>query len=110
MPLGIDVIVVAPGAVVTAIWDKAEAIDVSRYDNTLYAGALRNLQRVAVEDGRKGLSEEALGKAIHRALTVAKPKARYVVTRDKLQYLIGANLPKRTLDRLIANRLGLNPP
>ena len=110
LPLGIDVIVVAPGAVVTAIWDKAEAIDVSRYDNTLYASALRNLQKVAVEDGRKGLSEEALGKAIHRALTVAKPKARYVVTRDKLQYLIGANLPKRTLDRLIANRLGLNPP
>jgi len=110
LPTGIDVIVVAPGAVVTAIWDKAESVDVSRYDNTPYAAALRNLKQTAIEDGRKGLSEQDLGKAIHRALTVARPKARYVVTRDKLQYLIGSNLPKRTLDRLLANRLGLNPP
>lgn len=107
--IGIDVIVVAPGAVVTAIWDKAAAVDVSRYDNTPYARALRNLKQAAIDDGRKGLSEEALGRVIHRALTIAKPKARYVVTRDKLQYLIGSNLPKRTLDRLIANRLGLKP-
>jgi len=110
LPTGIDVIVVAPGAVVTAIWDKADAVDVSRYDNTPYAQALRNLKKAAIEDGRKGLSEEDLGNAIHRALTVARPKARYVVTRDKMQYLIGSNLPKRTLDRLIANRLGLMRP
>ena len=110
LPMKIDVIVVAPGAVVTAIWDKADAVDVTRYDNTPYADALRNLKKTAVEDGRKGLSEEALGEAIYRALTAARPKARYVVTRDKLQYLIGSHLPKRTLDRFIANRLGLNPP
>jgi NAD(P)-dependent dehydrogenase (short-subunit alcohol dehydrogenase family) len=110
MPSGIDVIVVAPGAVVTAIWDKAEELDVSRYDNTPYASALRNLKQAAVEDGRKGLSEEALGGAIYLALTAPRPKARYVVTRDRMQYFLGANLPKRVLDRIIANRLGLNPP
>ncbi len=107
MPDGIDVIVVAPGAVATPIWDKAEALDVSRYDNTPYAAALQNLKQGAITDGRKGLSEEVLGRAIHRALTARRPKARYVVTRDRLQYLLGVNLPKRVLDRVIAKRLGL---
>src|SRR5258708_25769110 len=86
MPTGIDVIVVAPGAVETAIWDKAEALDIKRYDNTPYAGSLRNLQQAAVEDGRKGLSEEKRGNAIHPALTVNRPQARYVVTRDHIHY------------------------
>jgi NAD(P)-dependent dehydrogenase (short-subunit alcohol dehydrogenase family) len=107
IPLGIDVIVVAPGAVATPIWDKAEAIDVSRYANTFYAGSLDRLKKAAVEGGRKGLSEETLGLAIHKALSVRNPKARYVVTPDRLQYLMGVNLPKRMLDRIVANRLGL---
>lgn len=109
MPLGIDVIVIAPGAVATAIWDKADAIDVSRYDNTPYAGALGRLKTEAIESGRKGLSEDTLGRAIYRALTVARPKPRYVVTPDPLQYLVATNLPKRVLDRVMAKRLGLTP-
>jgi NAD(P)-dependent dehydrogenase (short-subunit alcohol dehydrogenase family) len=110
IPLGIDVIVVAPGAVATPIWDKADAIDVSRYANTPYAGSLGRLKQAAVEGGRKGLSEETLGLAIHKALTAAKPKARYVVTPDRLQYLMGVSLPKRVLDRVVAGRLGLKAP
>lgn len=109
LPLGIDVIVVAPGAVATAIWDKADAVDVSRYDNTPYAKALGRLKQEALASGRKGLSEETLGRAIHKALTVSRPRARYVVTPDPLQYLIGLSLPKRVLDRIVANRLGLKP-
>ena len=107
MPLGIDVIVVAPGAVATAIWDKADAVDVSRYDNTPYASALGRLKQEAIKSGRKGLSEETLGRAIHKALTAPRPRARYVVTPDPLQYLIGLSLPKRVLDRVVAGRLGL---
>ncbi len=109
LPLGIDVIVVAPGAVATAIWEKADALDISRYDNTPYAAALGRLKQEAVKSGRKGLSEETLGRAIHKALTVPKPRARYVVTPDPLQYLLAVNLPKRVLDRIVANRLGLRP-
>ena len=109
LPLGIDVIVVAPGAVATAIWDKADALDISRYDNTPYAAALGRLKREAVKGGRKGLSEETLGRVILKALTLARPRARYVVTPDPLQYLLGLSLPKRVLDRVVANRLGLRP-
>src|SRR5262245_39157463 len=41
MLFGIDVIVVAPGPVVTAIWDKAEAEDLAPYVGTPFESGLR---------------------------------------------------------------------
>ena len=104
--LGIDVIVVAPGAVATPIWDKAEQIDVSRYDNTPYAKSLRGVRDYMLVNGRKGLKPETLGEAVYQALTAAKPRARYTVTPDPLQNFLMTTLPKRMVDRLIAKRLG----
>jgi NAD(P)-dependent dehydrogenase (short-subunit alcohol dehydrogenase family) len=109
MLLGIDVIIIAPGAVATAIWDKAEEVDVSRYANTPYIKQLGMLRDYMISSGRKGLSEERLGRAIHRALTVRNPKTRYVVTPDPFQNFLVNNLPKRRVDRIVARRLGLLP-
>ena len=44
MLFGIDVIVVAPGAVATPIWDKAEAVDVSQFANTPYMASLDKIK------------------------------------------------------------------
>ncbi len=107
--LGIDVIIVAPGAVATPIWDKADAVDVARFANTPYAKALDNVKGYMIENGRKGLSEERLGLAIHKALTARNPKTRYVVTPDPFQNFLVNALPKRTVDRIIAGRIGLLP-
>ena len=104
---GIDVIVVAPGAVATPIWDKADQIDTARYANTVYAGSLERIKAYMLELGRKGLKPEVLGDAVWKALTVAKPKTRYVVTPDKIQHFMVNHLPKRTVDNMIAGRLGL---
>src|SRR3990167_5251172 len=40
LPYGVDVIIVAPGAVATPIWSKAEEQDITPYANTVYAGPL----------------------------------------------------------------------
>lgn len=109
MLLGVDVIIVAPGAVATKIWDKADAVDVSRFANTPYAKALNNVKDYMIASGRKGLSEERLGRAILKALTVKSPKTRYVVTPDPFQNFLVNNLPKRTVDRIVAGRIGLLP-
>jgi NAD(P)-dependent dehydrogenase (short-subunit alcohol dehydrogenase family) len=108
MIFGIDVIVVAPGAVATPIWDKAEQIDTSRYANTPFAAALDKVKSYMLELGRKGFPPEKIGEAVYRALTVAKPKVRYTVTPDPVQELMVTMLPQRMVDRLIAGRLGLN--
>ena len=104
---GIDVIIVAPGAVATPIWDKADEVDVSRYANTVYAGPLEGVKRYMLELGRKGLKPEVLGEAVWKALTVGKPKTRYVVTPDRIEHFLVNHLPKRMVDNIIAGRLGL---
>ena len=80
--LGIDVVIIAPGAVATPIWDKAETIDVARYADTPYAAALASIRKYMLDLGHKGLKPERLGRSILKALTVAKPKTRYTVTPE----------------------------
>jgi NAD(P)-dependent dehydrogenase (short-subunit alcohol dehydrogenase family) len=106
---GIDVIVVAPGAVATAIWGKAEEVDVSRYDNSPFAPALKRIRSYMTSLGAKGLKPEVLGEAIHTALTVGGPKVRYTITPSPFENFMVNILPKRMVDRTLAKRLGLNP-
>lgn len=107
MIYGIDVIVVAPGAVATPIWDKADTVDVARYANTPYAAALEKIKAFMIENGRKGFPPERIGQAVWRALTLRKPKVHYTVTPDPFQNWMVTTLPKRMVDNIIAGRLGL---
>ena len=107
MLFGIDVIIVAPGAVATPIWAKAEEVDVSQYANTPYVTQLERIRSYMLDRGPKGLKPEKLGQAIHLALTIAHPKTRYTVSPDGLQDTMVAILPKRMVDRMIGGRLGL---
>ncbi|HWU81377.1 MAG TPA: SDR family NAD(P)-dependent oxidoreductase, partial [Caulobacter sp.] len=109
LPFGVDVVVVAPGAVATPIRDKADQIDTARYANTPYATALDRLRAYMLQIGKAGLPPEAIGAAIHTALTAARPKVRYVVSPSPMQVLMTEILPKRTLDRITGKRLGLLP-
>ncbi len=107
MLFGIDVIIVAPGAVATPIWDKADTIDVNQYANTPYMKSLTTVKDYMVANGKKGLAPEKLGEAVHTALTTAKPKTRYTITPEPFQNFLMNTLPKRMVDNLIAGRLGL---
>ena len=104
---GIDVVVVAPGAVATPIWDKADEVDTSLYAQTAFAPALERIKAYMLEMGKKGLPPEAIGEAIHTALTTAKPKHRYVVSPSPFEVFMTEVLPRRTMDRIVGKRLGL---
>jgi NAD(P)-dependent dehydrogenase (short-subunit alcohol dehydrogenase family) len=110
MIYGIDVIAIGPGAVVTPIWDKAEGGDQNRYAHTDFAPALARFMTGFAAGGRKGLPAEDIGEAIRIALTAPKPKARYAILRNRFSnFTVPSLLPKRFLDRRIADRLGLKP-
>ena len=109
MLFGIDVIVVAPGAVATPIWDKADAVDLTAFAGTPYFAMLEKMKNYMIANGRKGLTPERLGDAVKTALTAAKPKTRYTVTPEPIQNLMANILPKRVLDKLIGRQLGLTP-
>jgi NAD(P)-dependent dehydrogenase (short-subunit alcohol dehydrogenase family) len=110
LPFGIDVIVIAPGAVATPIWNKAEQIDVTPYLNTPYATALERMRAYMLTLGKDGLPPERIGQAVLHALTAAKPKVRTTVTPRPFEDFLARSLPKRVVDRMIGGRLGLLPP
>ena len=101
---GIDVIVIGPGSVVTPIWDKAESADINAYQATEYASILDHFRKFFIAEGRKGLPPEAIGQAVHIALTTARPKVRYAVVPQRL---VNWTLPKRVLDKLSEKWVGL---
>jgi NAD(P)-dependent dehydrogenase (short-subunit alcohol dehydrogenase family) len=106
----IDVIIIAPGAVKTPIWSKADEVDIAAYKNSPFFPALEKIRKFMRRLGENGLPPEKVAEAIVGALTSARPKVRYALTPDPIRHLITAVLPKRTVDRIIANRLGLTPP
>jgi len=109
MLFGIDVIIVAPGAVKTPIWGKAEEVDISTYKNSPFYPALQKVRGLMLQLAEKGLPPETIAATVFEALTVSQPKVRYQITPDPMRHLITALLPKRTVDRIIAKRLGLTP-
>ena len=109
MLFGIDVIIVAPGAVKTPIWGKADEVDISGYQNSPYFAALGKIRKFMMHLGEIGLPPEKIAERIFEALTSASPKVRYQITPDPMRHLVTALLPKRTVDKIIAKRLGLVP-
>ncbi len=110
MLFGIDVIIVAPGAVKTPIWSKADDLDTSAFKNSPYAPALEKVREFTQHLSEIGLPPEKIAEVIAEALTAASPKVRYQITPDPMRHLISGVLPKRMMDKIIARRLGLMPP
>lgn len=108
MLFGIDVIVIGPGAIKTPIWDKAEQNDLKRFSNTPYAQAVSRVADYMLNQGREGLPASDVGNLIWRCLADASPKTRYAILRRPF---MDRTLPRlmnpRTVDRIIAKRLGL---
>jgi len=110
MLFGIDVIIIAPGAVKTPIWSKADEVDISAYKNSPYFPAMERVRKFMLHLGEIGLPPERIAARVADVLTSANPRVRYEITPDPMQHLIRALLPKRVVDRIIAKRLGLLPP
>src|SRR5512141_425663 len=65
MLFGIDVIIVAPGAVKTPIWSKAEEVDISGYRNSPFFPALQKVRAVMLQFGKNGLPAETIAACVH---------------------------------------------
>jgi len=109
MLFGIDVIIIAPGAVKTPIWAKADETDISVYENSPYFPALERMRNFTRHFSEIGLPPEKIAERIADALTMASPKVRYQIAPDPMRHLITGLLPKRMVDKIIAKRLGLMP-
>lgn len=109
-PFGIKVIAVEPGPVQSDIWAKTNAIDLSPYRDTPYAAALGRVKSFMQAAARSALPTEKAARCIFRAVTVARPKARYLLTKGAFAHHLQRLLPTAWIDWLTAKILGLNPP
>src|ERR1700683_877633 len=109
MLFGIDVVLIEPGTVNTAMYDKGEKEDLSEFKPTEYWAAVQQFQKYIVTEARtNGLPPERLGEAVHVALTTAKPKARYAVVPQRFKnWTLPRLLPTRMLDSYLAKQMKL---
>ncbi len=107
---GIDVVVVGPGAVRTAIWDKAEKTDADVYSATPYAAAFAGFRNYVITGGRQGLPATHVGEVIAAIIAAKRPRARYAVLKGRFaNWTLPRLMPRRVLDRILAKRMGLIP-
>lgn len=111
-PWGIHVVVIEPGSMATAIWDKGEQGAEERLERLgergreLYGDVLQRLRRVAIKTGERGRPPEGVAKVIEKALTAKRPRTRYLVGPDAwAQVAINNALPDRAVDALEARLL-----
>lgn len=114
-PWGIAVSLVEPGAIQSQIWQRATMAatrtlrGVEPESLALYAQPLSRMQEVMAGAAARAIPADAVAKVVARALTVSRPRARYLVGKDA-RFRAGLKwlLPDGAQDRLLAWFLGLS--
>lgn len=101
---GMDVIIIEPGPIKSSIWDKGMDY-VSDYIGTDFEDKLYVFGKIVEKSKKDALPAIEVAKAVHKGLTLSKPKTRYVVTGDKMRQKITTLLPDRMVDSLISKML-----
>ncbi|MGP9812061.1 SDR family oxidoreductase [Rhodopseudomonas sp. NSM] len=109
MLFGIDVVIIAPGAVKTPIWAKAGQEDISRFAASPFYPALQKIRAMLPQMDESSLPPETIAQHVHDALTSPKPKVHDVITPGPLRFWLSTRLPPRLVDKIVARRLGLQP-
>lgn len=108
-PLGVRVVLVAPGAVESRIWEKGAAFKQRMREHLDPAIAERYRTLRAFGDRMntelKKIPAQRVADIVEEALTTAHPNAHYLVGRDAKGAAKAARLPKRLLDWMILKRI-----
>ena len=109
---GIQVVLVEPGAVATPIWETsiaaAERLQQTLPPNVeqLYGRAIAAARTSTLRNAARGVPPDQVATVVARALTVRRPRTRYLVGTDARIAAIVARLPDRLRDRLVLSQSG----
>lgn len=110
---GIPVILVIPGNIATPIWKKSGDAtkklleSLPKLAGELYGPMMDNIASSVEKMAGKGLPPETAANAVLKALTVKKPRTRYIVGLDAvLQVMMSKFLGNRIRDALVWLSLG----
>ena len=105
---GVDVILIEPGPIKTAIWDKVPDLDDNEFTGTDYEHSLRKFYKMFIEMGKKGFDADIIGNRVKEILQDPSPKTRHVITPNRfINFTLPGILPDRIFDKLVGKGLGL---
>jgi NAD(P)-dependent dehydrogenase (short-subunit alcohol dehydrogenase family) len=112
--VGVDVCVIEPGSIATDIWDRGRehadgvVAGMTAEARDAYGDDLRAALDTATRTGERGMEPEKVARTVELALTVRRPRPRYVVGADARGMIVAqAVLPTRVFDRLVRRAMGL---
>ena len=113
-PWGIAVILVEPGQIDTDIWRNAPDVleetvgSMSAEHRALYARHIEGMRKAIPRAQRMAVPVERVAKAVERALTANRPKARYLAGRGAgASKALARFAPSPVLDRLLGATSGV---
>ena len=105
---GVDVILIEPGPIKTAIWDKVPDPEDNEFLGSDYEPSLERFYKLFIQLGKKGFDADIIGNRVKSILQDPKPPIRHVITPNRLQnYTLPGILPTRIYDKLVGKKLGL---
>jgi len=105
---GIDVILIEPGPIKTAIWDKVPKEDENPFEGSDYDNMLRKFYRMTMKNGQYGLDAKVISERIYKIINAKNPKTRYLIIKNKFRnHILPSIISDRWFDRLIGKQLGL---
>jgi len=109
---GMHVASVQPGAIETAMWDKARQYDwtaeASAQDLDLYGKAYQAFRKFEEQNASGAVPCDTVSRAILHALTAKRPRTRYLVGRDAQMYgRLAQIFPDRFVDWVTRKVMGL---
>jgi len=110
IPQGVKVIVIEPGLIKTPLWGKDRAERIERFKGSIFYEANRKkLEHEISMTNEKGIEPSAVARVVLEAISSAKPKTRYLITENQLQYKL-VKLIKiisdTALDSIIHKKMG----
>jgi NAD(P)-dependent dehydrogenase (short-subunit alcohol dehydrogenase family) len=110
-PLGIDVVLIEPGVIKSDFSDRSRAsIEKYRRDDSPYAPIYARADAIQAQSDRQAVEPDVIARAMERAITARRPRARYVApARTYLALMFFRFFPTRWVDGIMRAFLGLRP-
>lgn len=113
-PWKIEVVAIEPGSIDTPIWERGEQrADVAAEhappaQEKLYGKQIESFRDAVRRTAARGIPPARVADSIYQALTVRRPRTRYLVGADaRGQALLARVLPDRVMDRIVGRAMGL---
>ena len=99
---GIKVIIIAPRAFKTAIWEKSNVDKrASDFRKTVYSQAFSKFTGFIKDASKEGQDVKVLARKIYKISTLTKPKVKYSMGPSGLQFFLIRTLPKKLIDKIL---------